>query len=217
MSLGKDDLKREMKPVKVIGPAALGTLYGILQGIEAAGEIVLPAPEPVVTPAANAQPERLIAPFVRTLYALLEGPYDETLCEWSENGRRIVFPDPTEFAETVCPQCFRHSKWTSFSRMLSMYDFRKVSSTPRSGAAPARAGLAPMVFEHDSFRRGGQGELYLVQRRKRKKHEGAQRDADREAEVQSLRSRVTELERRLSQLEAENAQLRSRDYSLQLS
>ncbi len=31
----------------------------------------------------------------------------------------------------------------------------------------ARAGLAPMVFEHDSFRRGGQGELYLVQRRKR--------------------------------------------------
>ena len=29
-----------------------------------------PAPEPVVTPAANAQPERPIAPFVRTLYAL---------------------------------------------------------------------------------------------------------------------------------------------------
>ena len=48
-------------------------------------------------------------------------------------------------------------------------------------------------------------------------NEDAQRDADREAEVQSLRSRVTELERRLSQLEAENAQLRSRDYSLQLA
>jgi len=38
-----------------------------------------------------------------------------------------------------------------------------------------------------------------------------------EAEVESYRSRVTELERRLSQLEAENAQLRSRDYSLQLA
>ena len=47
----------------------------------APGAAPLPAPEPVVTPAANAQPERLIAPFVRTLYALLEGPYDETLCE----------------------------------------------------------------------------------------------------------------------------------------
>ena len=64
------------------------------------GAAPLPAPEPVVTPAANAQPERPVAPFVRTLYALLEGPYDETLCEWSENGRRIVFPDPTLFAET---------------------------------------------------------------------------------------------------------------------
>ena len=85
------------------------------------------------------------------------------------------------------------------------------------GAAPLPAPEPVVVFEHDSFRRGGQGELYLVQRRKRKKHEGAQRDADREAEVQSLRSRVTELERRLSQLEAENAQLRSRDYSLQLA
>ncbi len=117
-------------------------------------------------------------------------------------------------AETVCPQCFRHSKWTSFSRMLNMYDFRKVSS--ERGDAPARAGLAPMVFEHDSFRRGGQGELYLVQRRKRKKPEDARRDVDREAEVASLRSRITELERRLSQLEMENAQLRSRDYQLQL-
>ena len=83
--------------------------------------------------------------------------------------------------------------------MLNMYDFRKVSS--ERGDAPARAGLAPMVFEHDSFRRGGQGELYLVQRRRRKKPEDAQRDADREAEVASLRSRITELERRLSQLE----------------
>ena len=44
-----------------------------------------------------------------------------------------------------------------------------------------------------------------------------QRDADREAEVESLRSRITELERQLSQMEAENAQLRSRDYSPQLA
>ena len=40
----------------------------------APGAAPLPAPEPVVTPAANAQPERPIVPFVRTLYALLEGP-----------------------------------------------------------------------------------------------------------------------------------------------
>ena len=49
------------------------------------------------------------------------------------------------------------------------------------------------------------------------KPEAAQRDNEREAEVASLRSRITELERRLSQLEMENAQLRSRDYSLQLA
>ena len=42
-----------------------------------------------MTPAANAQPERPIAPFVRTLYALLEGPYDETLCEWLCGNQRV--------------------------------------------------------------------------------------------------------------------------------
>ena len=55
----------------------------------APGAAPLPAPEPVVTPAANAQPERPIAPFVRTLYALLEGPYDETLCEWLCGNQRV--------------------------------------------------------------------------------------------------------------------------------
>ena len=56
-----------------------------------------------------------------------------------------------------------------------------------------------------------------MQRRKRKSFKDTQRDDDREAEVASLCSRITELERRLSQLEMENAQLRSRDYSLQLA
>ena len=75
------------------------------------GAAPLPAPEPVVTPAANAQPERPVAPFIRTLYALLEGPYDETLCEWSENGRRIVFPDPTQSGSAS--QRARSRRWRS--------------------------------------------------------------------------------------------------------
>lgn len=170
---------------------------------------------PIVSPTAVTTPERPIAPFVRTLYALLEGPYDETLCEWRDDGRRIVFPDPTCFAETVCPRCFRHSKWTSFSRMLNMYDFRKVSVAPRDGTV--RKKLAPMAFEHESFRRGREGLLHQVQRRKRKKPAEAQRDADRNAEVASLRSRIADLEHRVAQLEFENAQLRGRDHSLQLA
>ena len=72
MSLGKDDLKREMKPVKVIGPAALGTLYGILQGIEAAGEIVLPAPEPVVEAPGAVAPKKNWGPAVKMIICRAE-------------------------------------------------------------------------------------------------------------------------------------------------
>ena len=45
-----------------------------------------------------------VAPFVRTLYRLMEGPYAETFCDWSDAGRRIVFSNPKTFGEVVCPQ-----------------------------------------------------------------------------------------------------------------
>ena len=46
-----------------------------------------------------------VAPFVRTLYRLMEGPHAETFCDWSDAGRRIVFSNPKTFGEVVCPQC----------------------------------------------------------------------------------------------------------------
>ena len=74
------------------------------------GAAPLPAPEPVVTPAANAQPERPIAPFVRTPYALLEGPYDETLCEWL-CGNQPVRRRRVEGVEDVVIQHLRAVKF----------------------------------------------------------------------------------------------------------
>ena len=47
-------------------------------------------------------------------------------CHWSDDGERVVFLDSDAFARDVCPRYFRHSKWTSFARMLNMYEFRKV-------------------------------------------------------------------------------------------
>ena len=90
--------------------------------------------------------------FVKTLWDLVSGRPEETLCQWDTCGRRVVFTDPQRFAAQVCPQHFRHSNWSSFSRMLNMYDFRKVSRKPRA----AVGGSQVQVFEHDHFRRGGE-------------------------------------------------------------
>mmetsp|Transcript_20284 Transcript_20284/g.60604 ORF Transcript_20284/g.60604 Transcript_20284/m.60604 type:complete len:185 (-) Transcript_20284:92-646(-) len=167
-----------------------------------------PPPPPSPSPSRSRSPSRSssqeapqVAQFVRTLFRLIEGPAAETLCGWSEDGRRLVFPDPTAFAETVCPQHFRHNKWTSFSRMLNMYDFRKVSQSPRG--RQARTGRVPQqIFEHDHFFRGNERGLPLVLRRKRKK------PGDVEDETTELRRRVKELEAQVRALKLENGRLR---------
>lgn len=156
-------------------------------------------------------PGKPVASFVRTLAMLLEGPGEETLVEWSENGRRVFFPDPTEFADTVCPQHFRHANWTSFARMLNMYEFRKCAAAPL-GDLPPKGRLPPQVFEHDKFRRGGEAHFHRVKRRptKRKKAGDDGPKGETSGETDRMRTRIKELEARLSALELENETLKSR-------
>ena len=92
---------------------------------------------------------------MRTLYALAEGDYDDTQMEWIDGGERILVADPKAFARDVCPRYYRHSKWTSFTRLMNMYNFRK---------CPAEEGTA---FEHDFFKRGRPRDLHRVVRKRR--------------------------------------------------
>ena len=113
MSLGKDDLKREMKPVKVIGPAALGTLYGILRGIEAAGEIVLPAPEPVAEAPGALAPKKKWGSAVK-----------KTICYAEKNTASLkysmfqMFPDASS-AKPQIKECILMTRGITAARDLA--------------------------------------------------------------------------------------------------
>ncbi|EGB08899.1 hypothetical protein AURANDRAFT_25037, partial [Aureococcus anophagefferens] len=104
-------------------------------------------------------PERPVAAFVRTLFSLLNGPYEDTLIAWSDDGERIVVADPSRFAAEVCPKFFRHKNWNSFSRMLNMYEFHKVPA----GAHGAQVHV--VEFRHAAFRRGGGADLWTIVRK----------------------------------------------------
>mmetsp|Transcript_1229 Transcript_1229/g.3706 ORF Transcript_1229/g.3706 Transcript_1229/m.3706 type:complete len:272 (-) Transcript_1229:89-904(-) len=168
--------------------------------------------------------EKPIASFIRTLFALVNGPYAETLIAWTTDGGRVIVEDPEAFARQVCPRHFRHSKWTSFSRLLNMYNFRKVSA--------ATDGTA-VVWEHDDFRRDGQADLWKVVRKSKMPREPSSprtrsarvtRSATREklgvAEplpeapseedgAELWMRRAAALERQVAALQLENAQLRA--------
>ena len=126
------------------------------------GGVPRPPPRPRIqlpTPALDAAPvidtTGPVSNFVRTLYALAEGDYDDTQMEWIDGGERILVADPKAFARDVCPRYYRHSKWTSFTRLMNMYNFRK---------CPAEEGTA---FEHDFFKRGRPYDLHRVVRKRR--------------------------------------------------
>ena len=76
---------------------------------------------------------------------------------------------------SICPRFFRHENWSSFSRMLNMYQFHKL---PMSRSQERVTG-----YEHRFFYRGGADELYRVVRKKKAAHGGDPAKARATAEV----------------------------------
>jgi hypothetical protein len=69
------------------------------------------------------------------------------------HGRAFRIHDVKRFTEEILPRYFKHSKWLSFSRQLSLYGFRRVILGPDNGA-----------YYHELFLRGRKG-LCLCMRR----------------------------------------------------
>ena len=97
-------------------------------------------------------PAAPVAPFVQQLYKMVgEGLH----INWAADGAALVIPDTQRFAADRCPVYFKHSNWTSFARMLNMYEFRRRKSADGSA-----------IFAHPHFTRDG-ARLARVVRKKR--------------------------------------------------
>mmetsp|Transcript_10663 Transcript_10663/g.31735 ORF Transcript_10663/g.31735 Transcript_10663/m.31735 type:complete len:361 (+) Transcript_10663:67-1149(+) len=94
-----------------------------------------------------------IKPFLLKAYALVEDPETDPIISWNAAGDCFVVHNPEAFANQVLPQNFKHNNFSSFIRQLNTYGFRKVETHK-------------WAFGHDHFRRGHQGELALIQRKR---------------------------------------------------
>ena len=112
------------------------------------------------TVSATGEIEAPVASFVRTLFSLCNAPADATLISWSTNGTRIVVCDTERFAAETCPKVFRHSNWSSFTRVLNMYHFSK--------CAPDVPSQTFVEFKNPLFFRGGDAMLNRISRKKSK-------------------------------------------------
>ena len=138
-------------------------------------------------PSGPQPPSGPVPPFVQQLARMLQ----EKHVEWSDAGDEIVVADTRRFADEVCPLYFKHRNWTSFARMMNMYDFVKM---PDGNGAR---------FRHAHFRRGADAERWRVQRRR---STTKKRPSTDNTDVWVRRGLV--LERRVAKLAEENALLR---------
>lgn len=57
--------------------------------------------------------------FIKVVFQLLEeAKYDE-LIGWSHDGRAVLIKNPTEFAEKLLPEYFKHNNLSSFIRQVT--------------------------------------------------------------------------------------------------
>jgi hypothetical protein len=65
--------------------------------------------------------------FLNKTFAMLKTSSPE-IATWAEDGLSFYIIDQTRFVDSVIPQYFKHSNFSSFVRQLNFYGFRKVWS-----------------------------------------------------------------------------------------
>lgn len=65
--------------------------------------------------------------FLNKTFAMLKTARTD-IAAWAEDGLSFYIIDQTRFVDSVIPQYFKHSNFSSFVRQLNFYGFRKVWS-----------------------------------------------------------------------------------------
>jgi hypothetical protein len=134
-------------------------------------------------------------PFLIKTYQLISQCEDE-LAEWSDGGETFTVKDTAQFAKKEIPKYFEHNKFSSFSRQLNFYGFKKVPQKAiRIDQEGVKNASGHVRFYNEKFKRGHISLLAEIMRSTKTAAVGTQSE-----EVQALTSRVASLETQLSNM-----------------
>ncbi|KAL7548344.1 hypothetical protein ACHAWF_011631 [Thalassiosira exigua] len=72
--------------------------------------------------------------FPETLFDVVSAPEFQHVVSWLHHGRGFIIRDKKEFADVVLPRYFDGAKFTSFTRRLKRWNFKRVPRGPELGA-----------------------------------------------------------------------------------
>lgn len=122
---------------------------------------------------------------------------DDNLAAWSDDGETFVVKDPDTFAAKVIPEYFDHSKFSSFSRQLNFYGFKKVPMKAVRTSEYDKESSKHVRFYNEKFKRGRKDLLSQIHRSTR----NSNNVNNQSQEIKTLKDRVSTLETQLYKMQ----------------
>lgn len=123
--------------------------------------------------------------FTKKLFNILMQEKNKTIVAWTSSGETFTIKDMEKFSEKILPRHFKHKNFSSFVRVLNMYDFHKT-----------KEGL--LEYFHPCFK-SGQPDLLSKIKRKHSESPSSKKT------MQTLSLRLQSIQSKQSKLEAELA------------
>jgi len=119
------------------------------------------------------------------------------IASWSEDGSQFFIKDPRRLEMEVIPKYFNHDKYSSFSRQLNFYSFKKTNSNKKQISTDGNFGTTQfIIYEHHFFKRDKAELLPRIKRSTYRKRKGDfSKDIDQfQRDLDSMNQEIENLE-----------------------
>jgi len=123
----------------------------------------------------------------------------DDLAAWSDDGKTFVVKNTAQFAKIEIPNYFDHSNFSSFSRQLNFYGFKKVPNKTIRIDQYDKSTAGYVRFFNEKFIRGRTDLLNQIQRSTKSTGNGQ----NQAQEIKTLKEKVSSLELQLSKMKSE--------------
>lgn len=138
-----------------------------------------------------------ITPFISKTHDLIQAAPKE-LIEWNADGTGFIIKHPKRLEKELLHKYFKHSNFSSFTRQLSFYGFQK-SSRFLWFDSSSKVGTKCCEYRHKNFIRGRVDLMSEIQRKTHGSSDAEEIEETKE-KLQTLTSRVDELNSLVQQL-----------------
>jgi len=124
---------------------------------------------------------------------------DRDIVEWTEAGDKFIVKDQERLSVECIPRYFNHNNFSSFTRQLNFYRFRKMFPSAFVKAGESSPNEKHLIFYHEKFNRDHPEWLPDIKRSTKT----TRSSAEQEQIIDDLQGQVSSLEKRIRLLSSE--------------